>query len=56
MRIELGYNGKEGKLLRDHKAQELRQDGYTVICKKWDFADLARGVRYTLVATKEGQT
>lgn len=59
--IEEAYNGpgknyrtaEDAKRARDTRARELRQQGYTVICKKWDFTDLARAVRYTLEAHKK---
>ena len=37
---------------RNARAKELRAQGYTVKCKKWDFSDLARGASFTLDATK----
>jgi hypothetical protein len=42
----------DAKRARDTRARELRAAGYTVECKKWDFSDLARAVRYTLAARK----
>lgn len=50
------YRGKdwpslaEAKKARDQQARALRQQGYTVECKKWDFTDLARDIAFTLLA------
>lgn len=52
------YRGKdwpslaEAKKARDRQARELRRQGYTVECKKWDFTDLARDMAFTLLAYK----
>jgi len=39
--------------LRNARARELRKQGWTVQCKKWDFTDLARCSVYTTYATRE---
>ena len=36
------------KKARDAKARELRKQGFTVHCLKWDFTDLARTRDFTL--------
>ena len=38
---------------RDKLARELRKQGWTVKCKKWDFTDLARCVAYSLHGVRE---
>lgn len=38
---------------RNARARELRKQGWTVECKKWDFTDLARCSVYTIYATKK---
>ena len=45
---------KTAKRARDLRAKILRASGYTVVCKRWDFTDLARCRDFTLEATKEG--
>jgi hypothetical protein len=42
------------KKARNQKAKQLRLEGYSVECKKFDFQDLARAIVYTLEATKAG--
>lgn len=37
---------------RNRRARELRQDGWKVTCKKWDFTDLAREIIYTIEASR----
>ncbi len=37
---------------RNARARELRKQGWTVKCEKWDFTDLARCSVYTLYATR----
>jgi len=39
--------------LRNARAKELRCQGWTVKCQKWDFTDLARCCVYSLEATRE---
>jgi len=56
-KIELDWRSdkyEDAKKLRDSKARELRQEGYKVICKTWNFMDLGRFMLYSLEATKEG--
>lgn len=57
--IKEGYNAgpgatyatpAEAKRARDARARDLRKQGYTVTCKKWDFINLARAVAFTLEA------
>jgi hypothetical protein len=43
----------DAKQLRDRRAKELRKQGFTVKCQKWDFTDLARSCSYSLTATRE---
>lgn len=38
---------------RNTRARELRKQGWTVECKKWDFTDLARCSVYSLSATRQ---
>lgn len=40
------------KKARDTRARELRKNGYTVSCTKWDFGGLGYGMTYALEATK----
>ena len=37
---------------RDARAKELRRDGWTVVCKRWDFTDLARTIDYALEGSR----
>lgn len=39
--------------LRDQRARQLRREGWTVECRKWDFIDLARCYAYSLHAERE---
>lgn len=41
---------QDAQRARNARAKELRKQGYNVTCKKWDFTDLARAVRFTLEA------
>jgi len=53
---DYGNDAGEAMRVRNARARELRKEGFTVTCKKWDFTDLARDVNYTLEATKEATT
>lgn len=37
---------------RNRIAREMRNDGWTVTCKKWDFTDLARAVVFSISAKR----
>ena len=38
---------------RNKRAKELRQEGWSVTCKKWDFAGLGGEAIYAIEASKE---
>ena len=40
--------------IRNTRAKELRKQGFNVVCKKYDFTDLARSCAYVLEATLPG--
>lgn len=44
--------GSEACSRRNRRARELRREGYTVECRKYDFTDLARDIAYSLLAYK----
>ena len=45
-------HGADARKLRDAEARRLRKEGWEVVCKKWNFTDLARTRYYTLAAKK----
>lgn len=47
--LDLQFNDK---IERNHKAKELRSQGWTVKCSKVDLTDLARTVIYILEAVR----
>lgn len=46
----------EAKRARDARARDLRKDGYSVTCKKFDFGGLGYGMSFVLEASKPDDT
>jgi len=43
----------DAERLRNARARELRKQGWSVKCQKWDFTDLARCCTYSLEAARK---